>query len=124
MSKWIGSDDDDMPKVQQRPMPKTDRAMLIFILLAFVVLVGTAYLPWFLRADAELPTVEALGQVQKVSYLGGLGTWTQVELPGRTILLHRAVEIDVGTDAVRRRGMFSEELCVAGTTRCFDVASR
>lgn len=124
MSKWIGSEDDDMPKEQQRPAHKTNRAMLIFILLAFVVLVGTAYLPWFLRADAELPTAQALGQVQKVSYLGGLGTWTQVELPGRTVLLHRAVELDVGTEVVRQRGMFDEELCVAGTTRCFDVASR
>lgn len=124
MNKWLGSEDDEASEIPQRPAPKMDRGMLIFLLLALAVLAGTAYLPAFLRANAELPPVEALGPVQRVSYLGGLGTWTQVELPGRTVLLKRAVELDVGTEVVRRRGMFAEALCVEGTKRCFDLASR
>lgn len=124
MIEQPASVEQDAPKLEANRDQGQDWGMAIFLALATVVMVGLVFLPGILRAVSESPRVEALGKVQRVNYLGGLGTWTQVELPGKTLLLHRSVELDVGMEVERRTGLFSDQLCVPAGNRCFEIASR
>lgn len=107
--------------------PEKEQSNFGFALLFLVFFVGTMSLPWtlpWLVRYGSSTVVEPLGEVQRVNYLGGFGTWTQVEVPGRVLLLYQSCEVPLGAQVERRRRGWEEQLCVVGTERCCDIASR
>jgi len=119
--------DTKAPQDEARPEPGMNRRRMVIwgvLLTNLLTLLGISGL-FPVSSVGENPSArEVLGKVQRVSFPGGTGSGTQVELPGKVLLLYRAVELDAGTEVERRRGPFSDQLCVVQTERCFDVASR
>ncbi len=64
-------------------------------------------------------TVTPLGTVQKIYFVGGLITNTQVETESRTLLLFSRVIVAKGTALELREDYFGRQVCVKGTQRCW-----
>jgi hypothetical protein len=102
-------------------------ALVVFFLLTFAVILLLMFWPLtkqFIPGLADPPVITAMGKVQKVTFVGGFGTRTQVRTSTSTVLLRRAVELTVGADVERRSSAISEQLCLVGRDRCVDISSR
>lgn len=101
--------------------------MFLFFVLTIVILVGMTF--WtqtrqLIPSLADPPSIQVLGPVLQTRFIGGFDSDTEIRTATKTLLLHGAVEIDVGTAVERRITYFNDELCVVGTSRCRRVASR
>jgi hypothetical protein len=102
-------------------------ALLISFVLMFVVLALLACWPLtkqFIPGLADQQTVQYLGPVENVSFVGGFSTRTQVQVGSGVILLRGAVEIERGALVERRIDPLEENLCLVGTNRCHEIVSR
>lgn len=126
----MNPNDDMNDDTKDIPAPKTDPDMklmmtgfgLIFVMLA--LLVAWPYTRQFIPGLADPAKEQVLGTVQQVRFVGGLGTRTEVQVGGRTLLLRGAVEIDRQSLVLRRVTVLDEQLCVVGTQRCHEIVSR
>jgi len=101
--------------------------MAIFFAVTFVILAALIFWPvtkQFMPGLADPPSIQPLGPVLQARFVGGFGTRTEIRTSAKTLLLRGAVEIDVGTSVERRTTFYNDEMCVTGTSRCHDIASR
>lgn len=78
----------------------------------------------FFSLTADPPTVKNLGSVIEITFVGGIEPKTQVRTDSKTVLISSAAELDPGMSVERRSTALSEQLCVAGSNRCFKILSR
>lgn len=105
----------------------SDGQLVSAFALIFVLLLALAFWPQtkqLIPGLADPPLVQSLGDVIETSYIGGLGTRTQVRTNHKTVLLIGAIELDKGTTVERRSTPISEQLCVSGTDKCYAISSR
>lgn len=101
--------------------------LLIGFLAMFLVLALLAFWPavrQHIPVLADAARVQILGPVQRVTYVGGLSTHTQVEAGSAVVLVSGAVELERGVVVERRVSEVADQLCVVGTDRCHAIRSR
>lgn len=101
--------------------------LLIAFLLIFVMLGLLAFWPYtkqYIPGLADPTQVQILGPVERVSFVGGVATRTQVEVGASVLLLRGPVEIGRGVPVERRVSVIDDQLCVVGTQRCHEILSR
>ena len=101
--------------------------MVAFFSVALIILL--MLLLWPLTKQlipllAEAPSVHSLGSVKRSDFIGGFSIRTQVETTTKTILLYGAIEISNGSLVERRVTPISDELCLVGSSNCYEIASR
>lgn len=115
---------------QDNDEPEMDTSvfgLLIVFLLIFVMLGLLAFWPYtkqYIPGLADPTQVQILGPVERVSFVGGFGTRTQVEVGTSVLLLPGPVEIGRGVPVERRVSVIDDRLCVVGTQRCHEILSR
>ena len=73
---------------------------------------------WFDTADR--PKVQALGRVQRIAYIGGLGLQTQVDTETQSVLLDGVVRLPLHTVIeLRTYEVEDEEVCAVGVRQCW-----
>lgn len=101
--------------------------ILVFFLVTFVILIGLSFWPYtrqLIPGLADPAMIQPLGPVIEARYIGGFGVRTEIRTVGKTLLLRRAVELDVGTVVERRSRVLEDDLCITGTERCWEIVSR
>lgn len=101
--------------------------LIWFFLFAFLVLILLIFWPLtkqLVPGLADKPSIEALGKVQEVTFVGGVVSRTQVRTSTRTVLLVNAFEIPLDTEVERHSTSISDQLCVTGSDRCSKIVSR
>ena len=74
---------------------------------------------WWLDT-ADRPKVMALGRVQRITYIGGLGLQTQVDTETQSVLLDGVVRLPLHTVIeLRSYSVEDEEVCAVGVKRCW-----
>ena len=115
---------------QENNEPEMDTdvfGLLIVFLLIFVMLGLLAFWPYtkqYIPGLADPTQVQILGPVERVSFVGGFGTRTQVEVGASVLLLPGPVEIGRGVPVERRVSVIDDRLCVVGTEHCHEILSR
>ena len=94
--------------------------LLVLMLLALICWPYTSAL---IRRVSHPPQAEYLGSVQSISFIGGLGSDTQVWTETRTFLLRGALHLKTGTPLQRRPGAIDDQVCVVDTELCHHLLS-
>lgn len=110
------------------PEMDTGVAALMAVFLLMIVMLGLlAFWPYtkqYIPGLADPTQVQILGPVERVSFVGGFGTRTQVEVGTSVLLLPGPVEIGRGVLVERRVSVIDDLLCVVGTQHCHEILSR
>lgn len=114
---------DELPAPDAHPS-NGGAGLLFWLFLAVIVLPVLIFTSWGERLINGLGAGdqrEYLGTVQKISYIGGLGSNTQVDTETRTLLLRGPVILTQGTALERRILNFTSDVCVVKTDQCWHL---
>lgn len=112
--------------VKGTPEPEGFSTGVVMVLNLIAFLLVAMLLAWIL-GSAELRgrflpyTQEDWGSVMTIRYVGSFGPTTQVDTDRKTFLLHGTVNIDQGTQVVRRKDYFGQAICIDGTKTCWKL---
>ena len=113
---------------QDSPKPKDSDISAIGLILIFALLIQiTIFSPQIVGALTNLvkPSERAfLGTVQKVTFIGGFGTSTQVDTESHSVLLRGAASIRQGVRLERRKDSWAVQVCDMQTSACWDLLSQ
>lgn len=119
----------DKPERDSGPQkPKQGSHVFAIVIGLLILLLFTS--PWTLDwirgvgSKARHAEREYLGVVQKITYVGGFGTNTQIEADSQTLLLRGAVELKKGARLERRESLFDIQVCELETGACWDLMGR
>lgn len=94
----------------------------------FLSLIATPFVPFLLHGD-QVDRIEYVGQVQRVRYVGGFATNTQIdvalandELPStqwRSFLLRRIAHLPPHAPVELRVGTAGTQICIQHTEQCW-----
>lgn len=95
-------------------------AMVLLFLLACT---SSWSLHWLrgLGSQAGHPAREYLGTLRQLSYVGGLGTHTQIQTETQTLLLRGPVLLKNGVRLERRESLLSVQVCEVDSDACWDL---
>lgn len=94
---------------------------LFLVVFVLPVLIFTSWGEHLINGLGAGDQREYLGTVQKISYVGGLGSDTQVDTETRTLLLRGPVILTKGTALERRILNFTSDVCVVKTDQCWHL---
>ena len=103
--------------------------LILFFLVALTVLASMA-LAWpqiyeFMKSGPPEPViVTELGAVQRITYIGGLATNTQIDLMSQSILVMGTASIENATLLELRLQGTRAKVCVVSTERCWTRLGR
>jgi hypothetical protein len=120
-----GSAKTNDPRVYE-PLEDTISGLILFLLASGVLLL-LVFWPWTFGSKSALQApakIEFLGALQKISYVGGLGTDTQIHTEGRTLLLHGVKNLRLGVVMETRVDFFGKYVCEVGTENCYGFACK
>jgi len=98
--------------------------LILFFLVALTILTSMA-LAWpqiyeFMKSGPPQPvTVTELGAVQRITYIGGLATHTQIDLKNQSVLVMGAALLENATLLELRSQGNRAKVCVVSTERCW-----
>lgn len=96
-------------------------AIVIYLLVAISAAENKTFQRWLSPTPVVVPrpTVEAIGSVQRVLYVGGIHTFTQIDTDKQTILLPHVVRVVLKSELeIRRHPSKPTVVCVVGTEQC------
>ena len=99
---------------------------IVFVGLTLTAMLALLFWPATKQLIPGLRTpipAEYLGTVQRITYVGGFGTSTQIDTESRSFLLSGPVQINKGARLELRRGLVDVEVCEVGTPNCRDLVS-
>ncbi len=102
-------------------------ALLVSIALMFLLLALLVLRPEIKAQITRLAgpaSVQPMGAVDRVRYVGGSFAQTQVDVGGASLLSVAAVELPRGSAAERHISDAGDSLCLSGTKRCSTIESR
>ncbi|MDO8767373.1 MAG: hypothetical protein Q7K57_01430 [Burkholderiaceae bacterium] len=124
----LPEEDQEYMDSEEKPKPRESMlGSLGLILVVFALLQVMLFSPEIFRALVNMgkPDVRVfLGTVQKVTYVGGFGTSTQVDTENQTLLLRGAASFKLGAQLERRKGFWDTEVCELQTGACWDLKSQ
>ena len=119
--------DSDKPATGQPAQGEPDADLtpwLLLIMLLTLMLVVLTPLAWRAIRAYGLPDVtRPLGTVQRITFLGGWGTTTQVDTQTHSVLLRGAVNLTLGTELEQRKKFWGFEVCEVHSERCESMVS-
>jgi hypothetical protein len=100
----------------------------IFLVLGFLGVMMLALLFWpvtkqFIPGMEDPERRQALGAVQKVTYVGGFSRSTQIDTATGSYLLRGAILIRNGAQMEERSTYFGSVVCEVGTDVCAEMLS-
>lgn len=101
--------------------------MFLFFAIAILVLLSLVFWPWTYRAINSIGVPAArqyIGTVQKITYVGGFGTHTQIDTETRTLLLRGVVILQKSDRLEERLGLMESDVCMVGTDQCWHLMGR
>lgn len=122
--------DEDQDYMDGEGKPKPTESMmgsLGLILVVVTLLQLMLFSPEIFRALVNMgkPNEQVfLGTVQKVTFIGGFGTSTQVDTENQTLLLRGAASLQHGARLERRKGFWDPEVCDLQTGACWELMSQ
>ncbi|UUZ69768.1 hypothetical protein LP416_10715 [Polaromonas sp. P2-4] len=106
------------------PYRSEDDFSILVLGVLILTLLALLFWPWASRLIDSLwapAEKEYLGTVQKITYVGGLGNHTQIDMETRTLLLRGPVIINKGARLELRKGVLDSQVCDIDTGVCRDL---
>jgi hypothetical protein len=114
------------PPRTYEPLENTFSGFLLFLLISGVILL-LVFWPWTFGSKSALQApvkTEFLGQLQNISFVGGLRADTQIQTQRRTLLLHGVKNLRLGVVLETRVDFYGKFVCEVGTDNCYGFAGQ
>ena len=123
--------EDDLDSVDPQDNDRMHQTNLMptgtFVVLATLFFAAMLFAPRFIGALANLgrPDVKvALGTVQRIYFVGGLGRDTQIDTESQSLLVNGIAHLQPGTTLEQRKGFWGPEVCARDTSACWKLVSQ
>ena len=123
--------EDDLDSVDPQDNDRMHQTNLMpagtFVVLATLFFAAMLFAPKFIGALANLgrPDVKvALGTVQRIHFIGGLGRDTQIDTESHSLLVNGIAHVQPGTKLEQRKGFWGTEVCARDTGACWELLSQ